>query len=67
MPIKQMSDYEVLSYFGLVDEDETPEDLEGFEQLELEAEDGRKVILTMDDLRKAADDHLTLADLMITD
>lgn len=67
MPNKEMSEYEVLSYFGLVDDDETPEDLEGFEQLELEAEDGRKVILTMDDLRKAVAKQMTLADLMITD
>lgn len=62
-----MSEYDILNYFGLVDDDESPEDLEGFEQLEIEAEDGRLVTLTIDDLRKAMEDHLTLADLMITD
>ena len=67
MQAKQMNEYEVLSYFGLVDDDETAEDLEGFEKLEIEAEDGRQITLTIDDLRKAIEDDLSLADLMITD
>lgn len=63
----QMSNYEVLEYFGLVDEDETEEELEDFEQLELEAEDGRLLVLTMDDLRQALDEGKVLTDLMIVD
>lgn len=63
----QMTNYEILDYFGLVDEDETPEELEDFEQLEIEADDGRKLVLTMEDLRTAYDEGKVLTDLLITD
>ena len=42
----QMSNFEVLDYFDLID-DETEEDLEDFEYLEFEAEDGRLQTLTI--------------------
>jgi hypothetical protein len=63
----QMTNYEILDYFGLVDEDETAEELEDFEQLEIEADDGRQVVLTMEDLKKAYDEGKVLTDLLITD
>ena len=62
----QMSNFEVLDYFDLID-DETEEDLEDFEYLEFEAEDGRLQTLTIDDLRQAIDDGKVLTDLMIVD
>lgn len=62
----QMSNFEVLDYFGLID-DETEEDLEDFEYLEFEAEDGRLQTLTIDDLRQAIDEGKVLTDLMIVD
>lgn len=62
----QMSNFEVLDYFGLID-DETEEELEDFEYLEFEAEDGRLQTLTIDDLRQAIDEGKVLTDLMIVD
>ncbi len=62
----QMSNFEVLDYFDLID-DETEEDFEDFEYLEFEAEDGRLQTLTIDDLRQAIDEGKVLTDLMIVD
>ena len=62
----QMSNFEVLDYFDLID-DETEDDLEDFEYLEFEAEDGRLQTLTIDDLRQAIDEGKVLTDLMIVD
>ena len=62
----QMSNFEVLDYFDLID-DETEEDLEDFEYLEFEAEDVRLKTLTIDDLRQAIDEGKVLTDLMIVD
>ena len=62
----QMSNFEVLDYFDLID-DETEEDLEDVEYLEFEAEDGRLQTLTIDDLRQAIDEGKVLTDLMIVD
>lgn len=60
-----MSNKEILEYFNLIDEDDTEEDIEEFEGLEIENEEGYRVLLTIDDLKKAMDEGKKFEDLLL--
>jgi hypothetical protein len=60
-----MSNKEILEYFNLIDEDDTEEDIEEFEGLEIENEEGDRVLLTIDDLKKAMDEGKSFEDLLL--
>lgn len=60
-----MSNKEILEYFNLIDEDDTEKDIEEFEGLEIENEEGDRVLLTIDDLKKAMDEGKSFEDLLL--
>ena len=60
-----MSNKEILEYFNLIDEDDTEEDIEEFEGLEIENEEGDRVLSTIDDLKKAMDEGKKFEDLLL--
>lgn len=60
-----MNNKEILEYFNLIDEDDTQEDIDEFEGLEIENEDGDRILLTIEDLKKAMDEGKHFEDLLL--